>query len=302
VTSTDTTRRPIEDRPLMGALTMVAALAILPGMDAIAKLLSGHLPVLEIVWARHVVYALLLLPAAIRRHGLALCRPRRPLWQLLRGGLMALSAMMFFSAVARIPLADAMSVFFVYPLLILAVSSLIMGEAIGWQRWLLVLLGFIGATLVVRPSIHGISPGVLFALASGTAYGTALIVTRKLASHDPGLMTATISAVLGAIAFSLIVPFVWRAPDPQDWSLMALMGLIAAVGHFLIIAAHRMATASQLAPYGYTEIVAAIMFGFIVFGDLPHPIVWLGIAIIVASGIAVTWSNSRSKIDQRRTC
>jgi drug/metabolite transporter (DMT)-like permease len=293
--STDTTPRTIEDRPLMGAFTMVSALAILPGMDAIAKLLSGHLPVLEIVWARYVFYAVLLLPAAIRRHGFALCRPRRPLWQLLRGGLKALSASMFFSAVARIPLADAMSVFFVYPLLILAISSLFMGEAIGWQRWSLVLLGFVGATLVIRPSIHGVSPGVLFALAAGTAYGSALIVTRKLASHDPALVTATISAMLGAVAFSLLVPFVWKAPDLQDWPLMALMGVIAAVGHFLIIAAHRVATASQLAPYGYTEIVAAILFGFLVFGDLPDPIVWLGIAIVVASGIAVTWSNSRIK-------
>jgi drug/metabolite transporter (DMT)-like permease len=295
LTSTDSTRRAIEDRPVIGALTMVGALAILPGMDAIAKLLSGHLPVLEIVWARYVVYALLLLPAALRRHGLALFRPRRPLWQLLRGGLMALSAMMFFSAVARIPLADAMSVFFVYPLLILVISALFMGEAIGWQRWLLVLLGFVGAILVIRPSIHGVSPGVLFALASGTAYGSALIATRKLASHDPALVTATISAVLGAVVFSLLVPFVWKTPDLEDWPLLALIGVIATAGHFLIIAAHRMATASQLAPYGYTEIVAAILFGFIVFGDLPDPIVWLGIAVIVASGIAVTWSNSRAK-------
>jgi len=74
---------------------------------------------------------------------------------------------------------------------------------------------------------------------------------------------------------------------------MALMGAIAAVGHFLIIRAHRMATASQLAPYGYTEIVAAILFGFLVFADMPAPVVWLGIAMIMASGVAASWSNGR---------
>ncbi|QEX22306.1 hypothetical protein FRZ61_22360 [Hypericibacter adhaerens] len=283
----------VSDRPLLGAAILVGALAMLPGMDAIAKHLSGHLPVLEIVWARYFVYALLLLPAAVRRHGPGLLRPSRPFWQLLRGGLMALSALMFFSAIARVPLADAMAVFFIYPLLILVISALFMGETIGWQRWLLVLFGFIGAILVIRPSIQGVSPGVLFALASGAAYGSALVVTRKLAVHDPGLVTATISALVGAAAYSLIVPFVWVMPAPADWPMMALIGAIATAGHFLIIAAHRMATASQLAPYGYTEIVAAILFGFIVFGDIPDPIVWLGIAVIIASGIAVTWSHRK---------
>ncbi|HWA42700.1 MAG TPA: DMT family transporter [Hypericibacter adhaerens] len=283
----------VSDRPLLGAAILVGALAMLPGMDAIAKHLSGHLPVLEIVWARYFVYALLLLPAAVRRHGPGLLRPSRPFWQLLRGGLMALSALMFFSAIARVPLADAMAVFFIYPLLILVISALFMGETIGWQRWLLVLFGFIGAILVIRPSIQGVSPGVLFALASGAAYGSALVVTRKLAVHDPGLVTATISALVGAAAYSLIVPFVWVMPAPADWPMMALIGVIATAGHFLIIAAHRMATASQLAPYGYTEIVAAILFGFIVFGDIPDPIVWLGIAVIIASGIAVTWSHRK---------
>jgi drug/metabolite transporter (DMT)-like permease len=283
----------VSDRPLLGAAILVGALAMLPGMDAIAKHLAGHLPVLEIVWARYFVYALLLLPAAVRRHGPGLLRPSRPFWQLLRGGLMALSALMFFSAIARVPLADAMAVFFIYPLLILVISALFMGETIGWQRWLLVLFGFIGAILVIRPSIQGVSPGVLFALASGAAYGSALVVTRKLAVHDPGLVTATISALVGAAAYSLIVPFVWVMPAPADWPMMALIGAIATAGHFLIIAAHRMATASQLAPYGYTEIVAAILFGFIVFGDIPDPIVWLGIAVIIASGIAVTWSHRK---------
>jgi len=130
----------LDDRPMLGVATLVAALAILPGMDAIAKLLAGHLPILEIVWARYLVYALFLLPLALSRHGLALFRPARPLLQLLRGGLMAFSALMFFSAVARTPLADAMAVFFVYPLLILLASSVILGRpsagyAGRWSSW-----------------------------------------------------------------------------------------------------------------------------------------------------------------------
>ncbi len=282
-----------DDRPLLGVATLVTALAILPGMDAIAKLLAGHLPILEIVWARYLVYALFLLPLALRRHSVALFRPARPLLQFLRGGLMAFSALMFFSAVARTPLADAMAVFFVYPLLILLGSALILRETIGRLRWAMVILGFIGAALVTRPSLQGVSWGVIFALASGTSYAAAMMVTRELAAHDAPLVTAAISALLGAVVFSLLLPFVWTPPGTSDWPLMALMGAIAAVGHFLIIRAHRMATASELAPYGYTEIVAAILFGLLVFGDMPTPLVWLGIAMIMASGVAASWSNGR---------
>jgi drug/metabolite transporter (DMT)-like permease len=253
-----------EDRPWLGVITIVAALAVLPGMDAIAKFLAGHLPILQIVWARYMFYALFLLPLGLRRHRLALCRPARPFLQVLRGGLMALSALMFFSAIARMPLANAMAVFFVYPLLILVISALVLGESIGWLRWAMVILGFIGAALIIRPAVYEMSLGVPFALASGTAYAIAMMVTRKLASHDPAVMTAAISALLGAVVYSLLVPFVWKMPGLSDWPMMALMGAIAAMGHLLIIRAHRVATASQLAPYGYTEILAAILFGFVV--------------------------------------
>lgn len=280
-------------RPLLGIATLVGALAILPGMDAIAKHLSGHLPVLEIAWARFLIYALFMLPLALRRHGRRLLRPARPVLQLLRGGLMAFSALMFFSAVAHMPLADCMAVFFVYPLVVLVASALVLGERIGTLRWAMVVLGFIGTALVIRPSAGVISAGVPFALASGLAYAGSLMLTRQLAGHDPALVTSAISAVLGAIAYSVLTPYVWVMPAAADWPLMALMGAIAALGHFLIVRAHRWATAAELAPFGYAEIVAAILFGFAVFGDVPAPLVWLGIAVIIASGIVATWSNGK---------
>lgn len=274
-----------EDRPLLGIVVIVSGIFALPGMDAIAKSLSGHLPVLELVWARYLFYALALVPFTLRRQPRALFRPRRPGLQLLRGGLMAFSAWMFFGAVARMPLADAMAVFFVYPFLILIGSALLLRESVGYLRWLMVILGFIGAALVIRPAMGTISPGVPFALASGFAYAGSMLVTRKLGAHDPAVVTSAISALLGAVVYSLAMPFVWVTPSLADWPFMALMGTIAAIGHFMIIHAHRLAPASQLAPFGYSEIVSAIVIGLVVFGDIPAPIVWFGIALIVASGI-----------------
>jgi drug/metabolite transporter (DMT)-like permease len=268
-----------------GIAMLVGALLVLPGMDAIAKYLSARLSTLEITWARFVVFALVLVPFAWRRHGRALLRPARPGLQLLRGLLLALSAWMFFLAVARMPLADTMAVFFVYPMLVLIGSARILRETIGGRQWLLVGAGFVGTVLVTHPSLRGVSAGVPFALASAAAYASGLLVTRRLAAEDPALVTTAISAVFGVALYSVLVPWVWQMPRPRELPWLALMGVVAAIGHFLIARAHHFARASQLAPYGYTEIVAAIILGALVFEDIPGPLVWAGIALIIASGV-----------------
>jgi drug/metabolite transporter (DMT)-like permease len=272
---------------------MLCGLSMLPAMDAVAKYLSGHLPTVEVVWARFLFYGIAIAPLALARYGAATFRPARPGLQIVRGLLFAGSAYAFFLAIARLPLADTMAVFFVYPLVILIVSAALLGERIGRLRWIMVAVGFGGALLVIRPSLEGISVGNAFALISGASYAIGMMVTRRLAGHDPGLITGVFSALSGVVLYSLAMPWVWHAPSGADWLWMALMGGVAAAGHFLLITAHRMATAAQLAPYGYAEIVSAIFFGYIAFGNLPEPIVWLGIAIIVASGIVVTWSNAK---------
>lgn len=157
----------------------------------------------------------------------------------------------------------------------------------------MVIIGFIGTALVIRPAIGTISPGVPFALASGFAYAGSMLVTRRLGSHDSAVVTSAISALLGVIVYSLAVPFVWVTPNLPDWPFMALMGSIAAIGHFMIVHAHRLASAAQLAPFGYSEIVSAIVVGLLAFGDMPTPIVWVGIALIVASGIAAMRMSGR---------
>jgi drug/metabolite transporter (DMT)-like permease len=266
---------------------------MLPGMDAIAKLLSATLPTVEVTWGRFLFYALVIGPIAVAKFGRRAVRPARPGLQILRGLLFAGSAYAFFLSISEMPLADTMAVFFIYPMIVLLASALILRERIGVLRWCMVVLGFAGALLVVQPSLDGISRGDFFALLSGAGYAFGMMVTRRLAPHDPGLVTGLVSAATGVVLYSFTMPFVWQAPSAIEWLWLAAVGVIAAIGHYLLIVAHRMATAAQLAPYGYAEIVSAIFFGLIVFGDWPEPIVWLGIVIIVASGIVVTWSNAR---------
>jgi len=286
-------RGTAQHRPILGAALMLCALAMLPGMDAIAKHLSATLPTTEVTWGRFLFYLIAIAPLAFGKFGWRAIRPARPSLQVVRGILFAGSAYAFFLSIREMPLADTMAVFFIYPLIVLMASALVLGERIGPLRWLMVGLGFAGALLVIRPSLAGIALGDLFALLAGVGYAFGMMVTRHLAPHDPGLVTGVISSLIGVALFSGFMPSVWQAPSASEWGWMALMGGIAAAGHYLLIVAHHKATAAQLAPYGYAEIVSAIFFGLIVFGDWPTPIVWVGIVVIVASGIVVTWSNAR---------
>jgi len=272
-----------------GYLIFAASLTFLPVMDAIAKLLSTRLPVLEIVWARHVVYAAAVVPLATWNQGWRGLTPRHPGWQLARGICMCLASGCFFMAVSRMPVADAMAIFLSYPVVLLPLSAWILGERPTARQWSMVVCGFIGALLVVRPTFHGLADGAIFAVGSAVLYPLSMLATRRLADESSPLVTTALSALIGAVGYSAVMPASFTMPAPSDLWLLLAVGLIAAGGHYGIVAAHRYARSSQLAPLGYTEIVGAVAAGAVMFGDLPTPMTWAGIALIVVSGLVATW-------------
>ncbi len=281
--------RPGQLNVRRGYLIFIAALAFLPLMDAIAKLLSTRLPVIEIVWARHIVYALAVVPLALLRDGWQGLRTRHPGWQLARGLCMCLASGCFFMAVSRMPVADAMAIFLCYPAILLPITALVLGERPTARQWSMVACGFVGALIVVRPTFHGLADGAVFALGSAVLYPLSMIATRRLADESSPLVTTALSALIGAIGYSVVVPAVFTVPSATDLWLLVAIGLIAAIGHYGIVAAHRHALSSQLAPLGYTEIVGAVIAGALMFGVVPTPATWFGIALIVGSGIVATW-------------
>ena len=272
-----------------GYLIFAASLVFLPVMDAIAKLLSTRLPVLEIVWARHIVYAAAILPFATWHRGWRGLLQRHPLWQLARGLCMCLASGCFFMAVSRMPVADAMAIFLSYPAILLPMTALVLGERPTRRQWAMVVCGFIGALFVVRPSLHGIADGAIFAVGSAVLYPMSMLATRRLADEATPLITTALSAVIGSIVYSAVVPSVFTMPRSGDLWLLLAIGLIAAVGHFGIVAAHRYAQSSQLAPLGYLEIVGAVAAGMVMFGDVPTAATDIGIVLIVVSGLVATW-------------
>lgn len=293
-------RSTVADRvtnPMAGIGLVTLAMAIFPLMDAISKLLQARLPVAEVIWGRQLVYVVVILPIALWRHGGALFRPAMPWLQVLRGTTMMLSTLLFTAAIARMPLADALGVFFFHPFLAVALSPLVLGEQVGPWRWGAVVTGFFGALIVVRPGFAEITPAIMLAAASGICFATTALLTRKVAGRDPALVTLGIASLMALGLTGGMLPFVWLPPTPWECALMGVAGLIGVSGFWMMIKAYDLATASQIAPFCYVEIVGAVIAGYLMFGDFPAPIVWLGLAVIVVSGIVIAW---RESVQQQR--
>jgi drug/metabolite transporter (DMT)-like permease len=202
---------------------------------------------------------------------------------------MCLASGSFFMAVSRMPVADAMAIFLCYPAVLLPITALVLGERPTRRQWSMVACGFAGALIVVRPSFHGLADGASFAIGSALLYALSMIATRRLAGEKSPLVTTALSALIGAIGYSVVVPGVFVVPAAGDLWLLLAVGLIATIGHYGIVAAHRHALSSQLAPLSYTEIVGAVAVGAVIFGVLPTPATWAGIVLIVGSGVVATW-------------
>lgn len=276
---------------LTGIVLLVAGFQIVPVMDAIAKWLSASYPVLQISWARFFFHFLFMAPLVFWRHGLKVFRLPHQGLQVLRGGFLLGATIAFFTALSSLPMADTLALVFISPMIVTLLSPWLLKEKVGWRRLLAVVVGFAGVLVIVRPGFAEIGVGTLAGLACGLCFSFYVIATRKLAGTAPPLVTLGYTALFGCVAMSVVMlaggEEVWRTPDGEGLALMAAIGVAAAAGHFLVIKAYEYAEASLLAPFGYTEMVATATLGYIVFGDFPDEWTWLGIAIIVGSGVYI---------------
>ena len=184
-------------------------------------------------------------------------------------------------------MAKALTLAFVAPLITTALSPILLSEKVGARRWTAVLIGFVGSLVVIRPGFLEFNLATIAALGTGCFYGIYLVITRKLHSTDSPLLTLLITGVVGAVIASLLVPFVWINPTPVQWSWLALMGIFACLGHILLIYSLKYADASKLAPFGYFEIVTNIILGYYFFLDFPDSYTFLGLFIIILSGVYI---------------
>ena len=265
-----------------------SAWMMVPFMDAIAKYLSSSMDVLQITWSRYfftVIVALFIMLLFDRK---SLVWSKKPLLQLIRGLIFVFSTYLFFYAISEISLPKALTLAFVAPICVTAMSPFFLNEKVGLRRWTAVSVGFIGTLIVIRPGFIEINLATLAALGNGICYGFYLIITRKLRTFDNSLLTLLFAGTVGTIVMSFFMPSVWINPSNSQWVMMALIGFIAALAHFLIIYSLNLADASKLAPLGYTEIITNIILSYYIFNELPDNWTYLGLFIIVLSGLYIS--------------
>ena len=273
----------------MKAITFnLLAWVMLPIMDGFAKYLSSDLPVLQITWARYFFTVAFTFPIMFFFYRNQLKWSEKPKLQFLRGLILLTANICFFYSISVISLAKALTLAFVAPLIVTAFSPIFLSEKVGLRRWLAVIIGFIGSLVVIRPGFVEINLASLAALGTGVMYGFYLIITRKLSTSDNPLLTLLLTGVVGAIIISIVMPFVWVKPTLNQWSMMAAIGIFACVGHLFLILSLKYADASKLAPFSYFEIITNIIIGYYFFSDFPDNLTFLGLLIIVISGIYIS--------------
>jgi drug/metabolite transporter (DMT)-like permease len=274
---------------LFGILLFLVAMAILPVMDGFAKYLGATVPVVEIVWARFTFHTALILPIAFARYGITtVLRPPKPHLQVVRSLLLVMSTVFFFGALRYLPLADALALIFINPIIVTVLAPFCLGEKVGLRRWLAVIVGFAGTLIIIRPGFAELNAGTGLAIAAGVSIAAYFLLTRRLSGTSEPLVTLAYTGVVGAVVSTGALPFFWVTPSWPELAMMIGIGLIAAVGHYLIIRAYDHAPAPVLAPFGYAEIVMATVVGYVAFGDIPDRWTALGVVVLIASGLYIS--------------
>ena len=278
---------------------VVIALSIAAFAGAIMKILGNQISAYQIAWFRFTGMSLILFPYLIHRYGLAALKPARPVIQMIRGLTMAGGTTAFVIGVQTVDFADAIAILYAYPFLLVIIAVLFLGEHADWSVWIGVISGFVGVLLVMRPEFEQFETGTLYIFDCAIIVSIQLALNRKLSLVSPPLVIAFAGAVIASVTLTLLLPGHWE-PVPDDaWWLIGLLVFAGTINQTLLVYAFAHADASTLAPFTYSEIISAIVFGYLFFGSLPSLLSWAGILLITAGGIYVARALHVKNISRR---
>lgn len=283
----ETAESQSSERVGLGIASVVAAIFFFSMMDGIAKWLGQSHAAIQIAFFRNLFG---LLPVALivwQGGGLASLRTRRPWVHVLRAALIWLALVTFFAAISLMPLAEAVAVAFAAPLFVTALSWPVAGEPVGPRRWAAVLVGFTGVLIIVRPGAAAFQPEALLVLLSALCFALAMLVTRRMVRSETNAAILFYTTIGGLVANGLLLPLFWSAPSAGDFGFFVVLGLLGGVGSYLMVQAYRHAPAAVVSPFDYSALIWSTLIGWLIWRDVPDPPVWLGAAVVVASGLYI---------------
>ncbi|SSC69776.1 unnamed protein product [Ciceribacter sp. T2.26MG-112.2] len=299
------------DTTLKGIALMAGCMLVLPFMDAIAKYMAnveGMSPG-QVNFYRFFFQVACILPFLFAIQGRSALSAKRPGLNLLRGVLHGAASLMFFTAVKYMPLADVFAIYFVEPFILTALSAVFLGEKVGWRRWLAIVVGFGGAMIVIQPSYEVFGLTSLLPIACAFLYALYMFLNRAIGEADTPVTMQTMAGIGGTLFMGAVLVGGDAAGQadfaislPTSWlglALLVILGSISGYAHLIVVRAFRMAPLSVLAPFQYFEIIAATILGYALFNDFPTVSKWVGILIIVGSGLFILWREQRRVAERR---
>lgn len=295
------------DRILMGVFLMLMFCALAPLLDVSAKLATATLPIGQIVTARFVVQAALMLPVALFMRLRWRVDARMALLITARAVLLMLSTYCFVAALAVMPIADALAIVFVEPFIILILGWLLFGDEVGPRRIIASAIGFCGALLVIQPALTTFGWVALFPLGTAFTFAAYMLITRFMARALHPVTMQLHTAIAGGV---ICLPLMWLFdgsgikeldaiwPKGLEWLWLFGVGFWAACSHMCMTYALKFAPSATLAPLHYLELISAVVLGYVIFSDFPNLMTWAGIAVISGSGLYVIW---REQVNARVT-
>jgi drug/metabolite transporter (DMT)-like permease len=283
------------DNPLRGIGLIVISTMFMAASDVAAKYLTNSLPPIEVAWIRFLGFGLIMVCVLPRRRDLL--RSRRPGLQLLRGLTLSTSSILFIGSLHYLPVAEATATSFVAPVFVTGLSIPLLRETVGLRRWMATLIGLVGVLIIVRPGTSAFQPASMLTIVSALAWAFTLIFTRKTSGSDSAATTLAYSATVGLCGLSMMVPFFWVRPSATAVLVGIFIALASTAGHWILVRAYRYADASVLAPFSYSQLLFATLFGFAIFRDVPGPWTFAGASVIVGSGL-YTAHRERVRRDQ----
>lgn len=278
----------VADSPLLGISLLLIATVFFASQDVITKQLTAHISVTQIMVVRFAAFALFALIYAQRKVGVSIAiKSAMPKLQFVRCLIMCIEIGIFAYAVQFLGIAEIHAIFSCFPLVITALSVPMLGEQVGWRRWLAVLIGFVGTLIIVQPGTGVFNPAALLALLCVLMYSFYNIFTRKVSRQDSFETSLLYFGIVGFIASLIAVIGRWQTPDMQTMLLLGGICITSVTAHLMLIKALEVTSAVVLQPFNYFILVWAIVLGYLVFGEVLAMHEVIGAAIVVSSGLYI---------------
>jgi len=276
----------------LGIAVMLFGILLFSLNDVMGKWLVATYSVGQVLLIRSAAALIILIPFIWSAGIITLVRVERPKLQALRVAFSTAEVFCFYAAVIYLPLADVMTYWLAAPIYVAALSPFLLGERVGWRRWTAIALGFIGVLVALQPSAATLTLPALISILGSLAFAFMMLSGRALRGTPD--TTLVFWQIVGAgLAGIVIAPFTWVQPGAFDFTLIALLGVVAMAAHVCVNRSLKLADAATVTPFQYTLLFWAVLFGWLVFDDIPRPAMLIGAAIIIAAGLFIFFRGRR---------